>query len=134
MIARKGPGQAKLARAIRSNKWDWFVSAVTIFWTVGFIYEFVFNGFELLRLTLIGSTTVFVADLIVQYLRSSSWSAFLRNNWFTIVTLLPWVRIVRLLRVLRFGKAARILNHLPRLLDITSVSKELLSRTGRIFG
>ena len=53
---------------------------------------------------------VFVVDLLLLY----RWSdqaprAFLRSNWFLVLTVVPWFRPLRLLRLGRAARAVRLL-------------------------
>jgi len=51
---------------------------------------------------------VFVAQLVTDFFLASSKKAFLKDNWFNIIALIPAIRVLRAARALRVGKLVRI--------------------------
>lgn len=100
--------------------WPPFVEAVTLVWIALFGVD-VAVTFDLLALPASDAATVrgvlqwllvvFLLDLLVLY----RWSdddlrGFVRSNWFLILTVVPWFRPLRLLRVGRSVRALRLLS------------------------
>lgn len=96
--------------------WEPFVEVVTVGWIVLFALDLAAT-FDLLALspslaavvrgTLRWLLVVFVLDLLLLYRWSEKGPrAFVRSNWFLILTVVPWFRPLRLLRV---GRSARLL-------------------------
>lgn len=99
--------------------WEPFVEAVTVGWIALFVAHLAIT-FDVLAVSgsLAGAVraalrwllVVFLLDLVLLY----RWSeerprAFVRSNWFLVLTAVPWFRPLRLLRLGRAARAVRLL-------------------------
>lgn len=99
--------------------WPPFVEGVTLAWIVLFVVDVAVrfdmivapaSDAELVRSALQWLLVVFLLDLVLLY----RWSTddprgFLRSNWFLVLTVVPWFRPLRALRVARSVRALRLL-------------------------
>lgn len=99
--------------------WDPFVEVVTVGWILLFAVHLAFT-FDVLaasaslsgpvRAALRLLLVVFLLDLLLLYRWSDEGPrAFLRSNWFLVLTVVPWFRPLRLLRLGRAARAVRLL-------------------------
>ncbi|WP_226039592.1 hypothetical protein [Natrinema sp. DC36] len=99
--------------------WPPFVEIVALVWIVLFVVD-VAIGFELLVVSESLATTVrgvlrwllvvFLLDVALLYRWSDQGPrAFVRSNWFLILTVVPWFRPFRLFRLGRSIRALRLL-------------------------
>lgn len=104
-----------------------FVDITTLFWFVMFITGFMAFDMDVLGMEPVieipehmevpwdvvnwSVWCIFAADVYYKYRRSENMHAFLRKHWFDIVLLIPFFRvlaILRLLRLVRFVWFAKI--------------------------
>lgn len=100
--------------------WPKFVDIVTVIWLVLFGCSF-FTLPEVLATSIEWTCwvilSVFVADLVVAYLRVRNIPRFLKKHWLDILMVIPYFRIfrvLRLLRLFRFTRFAKVLKGMMR--------------------
>lgn len=91
--------------------WDGFVDIATIIWLILFALSF----FELdpvlnqqIDQALLAILPVFVADLIVKYLRVRDLRGFLRSHWLDILATIPYFRFLRIARISRAIRLVKV--------------------------
>lgn len=123
----------------RRRLWSGLVDLAALVWVVLFAVDLAVE-FDLLavsdarmraiELSLRAMLVVFVADVLLLY----RWSgqaprAFVRTNWFYVLTVFPWFRPFRLLRAGRVVHSLRILVHSRRVGSFINKVRRVLRRT-----
>ena len=104
-------------RGTHALMWDRFVDTVTLAWLGIFVADLTVAQHDALAVVLISVLPVYVLDLGVRYRRSGTLGRFVREHWFSILMVIPYLRVLRLFRLLRLLRLLRVLR-IGRLLRI----------------
>lgn len=106
---------------VTKRRWTLFIDGLVVAWLVLFVVDMATTYGVLavddtthatIRRALTAMVLVFLADVLLLYRWSEdSPGAFVRGNWFYVLTVFPWFRPLRLLRI---GRAFRSLKLLAR--------------------
>lgn len=90
--------------------WSKIVDVVTVIWLAIFIFGFFVSPSlaHILRMVNIAILSVFLADLWVSYRKVRSISIFVKQHWFDILMVIPYLRVFRIARILRLARFTRI--------------------------
>lgn len=132
---KRTAGEDGLKRRLR---WELVVDVVAVVWILLFVVDF---GFTYGLYSLDGSTVssvrlalklllvVFISDVLLLYLRSDGdLGAFVRANWFYILTVLPLFRPLRPLRAARVSRSLRLVVRSRRLGSFLNKIRRMLKR------
>jgi len=110
-------------------RWDRIVDVIAIIWLFFFILGSIRADLESLCDTInLSLLPVFVADLVLKYRRVGKVKTFLKYYWFNILTIIPYFRFSRSLRILGFSRAIRIVRAVKSVegYKVTQVVKGIL--------
>jgi hypothetical protein len=107
--------------------WKYFVDAASFVWLSAFVVsllsysaDFVTVAPAILEVTDTVSLLllpVFVADLVLKYRLTGCSKTFFRNHWISVVTVVPYFRIFKILSVVRLAGLVR-LGAIPRVWSV----------------
>ena len=88
--------------------WDRFIDLVTVFWLGLFVTEFIAPLGQASEIILLSLIPVYVADLVVKYRRVRNLRRFVKEQWLTILMVIPYFRVLRLIRLFRLVRILRV--------------------------
>lgn len=106
--------------------WRRFVDAASIIWLIAFATSLLsYSESITIAPTILSATDaitlftlpVFIVDLMLKYHLSENSKMFFKKNWATIISVVPYFRVLRMLGALRVMRLARLSN-IPRIWKI----------------